>query len=68
MFERIDLQDEDTLKEYDGRLDETPSLFANRKPMPGAIEAMHKLQKYFDLYILSSAPWKNYSAPSDKIQ
>lgn len=64
----IDQQNEEILKEYEGRLDEIPGLFANMKPMPGAIEAIHELQKYFDLYILSTAPWKNYSAPSDKVQ
>ena len=37
------------------------------KPMPGAIEAMHELQKHFDLFILSTAPWKNPSAWSDKV-
>ncbi len=64
----IDQQDEATLKKYEGRLDEIPGLFANMKPMSGAIEAMHELQKHFDLYVLSSAPWNNYSAPSDKMQ
>ncbi len=61
-------QSEETLKAYEGRWDEIPGLFARMRPMPGAIEAMHQLQKYFDLYILSTAPWKNYSAPSDKVR
>ena len=64
----IDQQDEEILKEYEGRLDEIPGIFAQMRPMPGAIDAMHELQKYFDLYILSSAPWENYSAPSDKVR
>ncbi len=63
----IDQQDEETLKAYEGRLDEIPGIFACMKPMPGAIEAMHELQKHFDLYILSTAPWKNVTAPSDKV-
>ncbi|WP_297908100.1 hypothetical protein [uncultured Parabacteroides sp.] len=49
-------------------MDEIPGLFANMKPMPGAIEAVRELQKHFDLYILSSVPWNNYSAPSDKVE
>lgn len=61
------LQSEETLKEYEGRVDEIPGLFADMKPMSGAIEAMHDLQKHFDLYILSTAPWKNSSAWSDKV-
>ena len=64
----LDLQAEETKKEYEGRLDEIPGLFAEMKPMPGAIEAMHTLQKYFDLYILSTAPLKNPSAWSDKVK
>lgn len=63
----IDQQSEETLKAYEGRLDEIPGIFACMQPMPGAIEAMHELQKYFDLYVLSTAPWENYSAPSDKV-
>jgi guanosine-3',5'-bis(diphosphate) 3'-pyrophosphohydrolase len=34
--------------------------------MPGAIEAVKLLSEYFDLYILSTAPWKNISAWSEK--
>ncbi len=64
----IDQQDEATLREYEGRVDEIPGLFANMKPVPGAIEAMHELQKHFDLFVLSTAPWKNPTAPSDKVQ
>ena len=64
----LDLQTDDTKKEYEGRLDEIPGLFAEMKPMPGAIEAMHTLQEHFDLYILSTAPWKNPSAWSDKVR
>ncbi len=64
----IDQQSKETLKAYEGRVDEIPGLFANMLPMPGAIEAVHELQKYFDLYILSTAPWKNPTAPSDKVQ
>ena len=57
----------DVKKEYEGRLDEIPGLFGLMKPMPGAIEAMHELQKHYDLFILSTAPWKNPSAWSDKV-
>ena len=49
------------------RLDEIPGLFGLMKPMPGAIDAMHELQKHYDLFILSTAPWKNPSAWSDKV-
>lgn len=58
---------EEVKKEYEGRLDEIPGLFGLMKPMPGAIEAVHELQKHYDLFILSTAPWKNPSAWSDKV-
>ena len=58
---------EEIKKEHEGRLDEIPGLFALMKPMPRAIEAMHVLQKHYDLFILSTAPWKNPSAWSDKV-
>ena len=57
---------EEIKKEYDGRLDEVPGIFSLMDPLPGAIEAVRKLSKYFDVYILSTAPWKNISAWSDK--
>ena len=58
---------EEIKKEYEGRLDEIPGLFGLMKPMPDAIFAMHELQKHYDLFILSTAPWKNPSAWSDKV-
>ena len=59
---------EEIKQDYVGRLDEIPGLFGLMKPMPGAIDAMHKLQKHYDLFILSTAPWKNPSAWSDKVK
>ena len=60
-------QDEQMLKEYEGRYDEIPGLFGLMQPMPGAIEAVHKLNEHYDCYILSTAPWNNPSAWSDKV-
>ena len=60
-------QEEQTLKEYEGRYDEIPGLFGLMQPMPGAIEAVHKLNEHYDCYILSTAPWNNPSAWSDKV-
>jgi 5'(3')-deoxyribonucleotidase len=36
-------------------------------PMPGAIEAVKFLSKHFDIYVLSTAPWLNPSAWTDKL-
>ena len=59
--------DDFTLKEYEGRLDEVPGIFALMDPMPGAIDAVHKLAEEYDVFILSTAPWKNPSAWADKV-
>lgn len=64
----IDKLSEETKREYEGRLDEVPGIFSLMDPMPGAIEAVHELSEYYDIYILSTAPWNNLTAPSDKIQ
>ena len=58
----------DELREqYAGRLDEMPGVFALMDPMPGAIDAVHKLAEHYDVYILSTAPWNNPSAWADKV-
>lgn len=64
----LDLQSEAVKREYEGRLDEIPGLFADMRPMPGAIEAVHLLKEHYDMFILSTAPWKNPSAWSDKVK
>jgi 5'(3')-deoxyribonucleotidase len=62
----IDRLSDETKKEYDGRIDDVPGIFSLMEPMPGAVEAVKLLSEYFDVYILSTAPWKNISAWSDK--
>ena len=62
----IDCLSEDIRKEYAERLDEVPRIFSLLKPIAGAIDAVKLLSQYFDVYILSKAPWKNISAWSDK--
>ena len=60
-------QSEEILQAYAGKEDEIPGLFGSMLPIPGAIEAVHRLNEYYDCYILSTAPWKNPSAWSDKV-
>ena len=65
----LDQVSEETKAKYpENKWDEIPGLFGLMKPMPGAIEAVHELQKHYDLFILSTAPWKNPSAWSDKVE
>ena len=52
---------------YEDRLDEVPGIFGLMEPMPYAIESYEFLAKHFDTYILSTAPWHNPSAWSDKL-
>lgn len=60
--------DEETLQKYEGDRDEIPGIFALMEPMPGAIEAFEELSELFDTYILSTSPWENPSAWSDKLE
>ena len=54
------------LAEFEGRVDEIPNIFSLMEPLNGAIEAFKVLSEKFDSYLLSTAPWENSSAWSDK--
>jgi 5'(3')-deoxyribonucleotidase len=47
--------------------DEVPGIFSTMDPVDGALDAYKELTKHFDVYILSTAPWKNPSAWTDKL-
>lgn len=47
--------------------DQIPGIFRDLPPVPGAIDAVNKLRDYYELYILSTAPWQNASAWQDKL-
>ena len=55
------------LKEYKNKEDEIPTIFGKMKPLPNAIEAYNLLDKYFQVYILSTSPWDNSTALQDKL-
>lgn len=59
---------EEQKAEYKGRYDEVPGIFARMRPIDGALEAVRALAKVYDIYILSTAPWNNPSAWSDKLE
>jgi len=63
-FEHLDKK---TLKKYKSNYDDIEGIFSLMQPMPGAIESLKKLKKKYDIYILSTAPWNNPSAWSDKL-
>ena len=52
--------------EYQGRIDEVPGIFSHMKPIIGAISSFERLSNQYETYILSTAPWENSSAWSDK--
>jgi 5'(3')-deoxyribonucleotidase len=57
----------DKLTFYEGRLDEVDGIFSKMEPISGAIDAFIQLSELFDTYILSTSPWENPSAWSDKL-
>lgn len=60
--------DEPTLRAYADHLDDIPGIFALMEPVQGAVDAVRRLAEKYDVFILSTAPWRNPSAWSDKVQ
>jgi 5'-nucleotidase len=58
---------EETLSVYRDREDEIPGIFSLMEPKEDAIGAYRELTGLFETYILSTAPWRNPSAWSDKL-
>jgi 5'(3')-deoxyribonucleotidase len=58
----IDMSDESVAKP-----DQILGIFRDLPPMPGAIDAVNALTEYYELYILSTAPWLNPSSWQDKL-
>ena len=56
----------EVLQQYEGQLYNIPSVFSLMKPLDGAIEAFTTLASTYNNYILSTAPWENLYAWSDK--
>jgi len=55
------------LEAYENHYDDAPGIFSLMDPMPGGIDAFNRLAGVYDTYILSTAPWDNPSAWSDKL-
>ena len=56
------------INEYESNLDEVPNIFSLMEPLEGAIDSFKILSQRYDTYILSTAPWKNSSAWTDKVK
>lgn len=63
-FRRLD---QPVLSQYEDRLDEVPGIFALMDPVAGAIDAFIELAQLYDTYVLSTSPWENSTAWSDKL-
>ncbi|MGV9714271.1 5' nucleotidase, NT5C type [Gordonia sp. NPDC003424] len=63
----IDKLSEAEQHEFEGKLDNVPGIFSLMDPMEGAIEAYRQLSDVFDTYILSTAPWDNPLAWTEKL-
>ena len=55
------------LEKYADDKDEIPGIFSLMLPIEGAVDAFNQLSQKYDTYILSTAPWENPSAWSDKL-
>ena len=62
----VDKLDEETKKKFKNNLDDVPGIFSLMEPVRGSKEAVEKLCDHFQCYILSTAPWENVTAASDK--
>jgi 5'(3')-deoxyribonucleotidase len=49
-------------------LDDIPGIFSLMEPMKDAVDSVTELAGVFDLSLLSSSPWNNPSAWSDKVR
>ena len=58
--------DSATLEAYIDNYDEVSGIFSLMQPLAGAIEAFNLLAEHYDTFILSTAPWNNPSAWTDK--
>ena len=60
--------EEGIVREFEGRLDDVPGIFALMEPVEDAVKSFKTLSQHFDTYVLSTSPWENQTAWSDKLQ
>jgi len=64
----INKLDAEARKKFAENYDNAPGIYALMQPMSGAVEVFNKLACKYDVFILSTAPWENPSAWTDKLQ
>lgn len=55
-------------EKYRDHYDDVPDIFSRMEPIKGAVEAFDLLSEHFNTYLLSTAPWDNNRAWSDKVR
>ncbi|MFC0681774.1 hypothetical protein ACFFGH_28415 [Lysobacter korlensis] len=65
---RVAELDAELTERFDGRVEEIPGVFALMRPVAGAVEAFKLLCEGFEVFILSTAPWRNPSAWQDQVE
>ena len=63
----IDQLPKNIVAKYKGRLDEIPGIFSLMEPVTDDLKSFKRLAQRLDTYVLSTAPWENPSAWSDKL-
>jgi 5'-nucleotidase len=61
------LVEPEQLEAFAGHLDDIPGIFSLMQPVAKAVESFEELATIYDTYILSTSPWDNPSAWSDKL-
>lgn len=56
----------DRQRRITAQLSAQPGFFTGLDPMPGAVEAFHRLSRVFDLYILSTPDWYGVQSWTEK--
>ena len=66
----IDATPIEVQKEYEGHLDDVPGIFSKMKPNEEMVDLFNKMSDdaRYDVYILSTSPWDNPTAASEKVQ
>ena len=59
--------DPNTVNKYQDRLDEVPGIFSLMDPLKNAVASFEILSDHYNTFILSTAPWDNPSAWTDKL-
>ena len=55
------------LEKFGENVDDVPGIFSLMDPMPRAVESFAELADLFETFVLSTSPWENPSAWSDKL-